>query len=46
MKTPWSNLLQYGVALAAMIVIVIAGFFLMIVIGVAVLISKFLVFIK
>ena len=46
MKTPWSNLLQYGVGTAAMIVIIIGGLIMLAVVGMAVLVTKFLVFIR
>lgn len=46
MKTPWSSLLQYGVGIAAVIVIAFAAIGLMIVVGVAVLLAKVAVFVK
>jgi len=46
MKTPWSNLLQYGVGTAAMIVIIAGGIIMLTIVGIAVLISKIGVFIK
>jgi hypothetical protein len=46
MKTPWSNLVTYGVGGAAILVIAIGGIIMLSVVAVAVLISKFLVFIK
>jgi len=46
MKTPWSNLLQYGVGIATMAVIIAGGLIMLTVVGLAVVISKVLVFIK
>jgi hypothetical protein len=46
MKTPWSSLMQYGTAIAAMAVIVAASLIFLTVLGVAILISKMLVLIK
>jgi hypothetical protein len=46
MKTPWSNLLQYGTATATIIVLSICGIALLATVGVAVVLSKILVFIK
>ena len=44
MKTPWSSLLNYGTAVAAVIVISISIVALLIVVAAAVLISKFIEF--
>lgn len=44
MKTPWSSLLQYGTAAAAMIVISLSVVGLMFVVALAVIVSKILVF--
>ena len=46
MKTPWHKLLQYGTALAAVTVILLAGVILLAVVGAAIVLSKILVFIK
>jgi len=46
MKTPWSGLLQYGTAIAAIVVISIAGLLLMTVVGAAIVVSKLLVIIR
>lgn len=42
MKTPWSSLLQYGTAIATLIVMSIAGIIFLAVVGVAILITKVL----
>jgi len=44
MKTPWSNLLNYGTAFAAILVIAISTMCLLIVVAAAVLVSKFVEF--
>lgn len=44
MKTPWSKLLNYGTAVAAVVVISVSMVCLLIVVGAAVLLSKFLEF--
>jgi len=46
MKTPWNSLLQYGTAVAALIVITICGAILMAVVAGAIVISKILVIIR
>lgn len=46
MKTPWSSLIQHGTALAAVIVISISALILMTVVGIAIAITKILVFIR
>lgn len=46
MKTPWSNLLRYGVGTAAMIVIIAGGLIMLTIVGIAVVLSKISVFIK
>ena len=40
MKTPWSNLLDYGVGFATVVVMCAAGFIVLSVIAIAVLLSK------
>ena len=46
MKTPWSNLIQYGIGVATIIVISLSAICLLLVVGAAAVISKLLVFIK
>ena len=46
MKTPWSNLLQYGTAVAAVVVLAVAGIIMMATVALAVLLAKLSVFIK
>jgi hypothetical protein len=46
MKTPWSNLLQYGIATTTVIVLAIGGIIMLSVVGIAVVLSKISVFIK
>lgn len=46
MKTPWSNLVQYGVGLAVLLVMAVGGIIMLSIVGIAVVISKILVFIK
>jgi hypothetical protein len=46
MKTPWSELLKYGVTVATVIVGCIGGLIVLGLIGIVVLVTKFLVFIK
>lgn len=46
MKTPWSGLLNYGTAFAAIMVISISTICLLIVVGAAVLVAKFTEFIS
>ena len=43
MKTPWSNLLQYGTGIAVLIVITISILGLLLAVSIAVLLSKILV---
>lgn len=46
MKTPWSNLIQYGVGVATIAVMAICGIILLLTVGVAIAIVKVSVFIK
>jgi hypothetical protein len=46
MKTPWSNLLQYGAGLAVIVVMLAAGLIMFAVVGLAVALAKLSVFIK
>lgn len=46
MKTPWSDLLQYGAGIAVIVVLLAAGLILFAVVGFAVLLAKLSVFIK
>ncbi len=46
MKTPWSNLLQYGAGIAVIVVLLAAGLILLTVVGLAVVLAKLSVFIK
>ena len=46
MKTPWSDLVKHGVAAATLIVGCISGLIVLGIMGLVVLIVKFLVFIK
>lgn len=46
MKTPWSNLLQYGIGFAAVTIISLSAICLLIVVGAGVLVAKFSTFIK
>jgi len=41
MKTPWSNLLQYGAGFATIVVLCIAGIIMMTVVAIGVLLVKF-----
>jgi hypothetical protein len=46
LKKKWNTLLSYGVGIAAIFVITVAAVCMMIVVGVAVITAKVLVFIK
>ena len=46
MKTPWSDLLQYGVSIAVIVVMLAAGLIFFTVLGVAIMLAKLAVFIK
>jgi hypothetical protein len=46
MKTPWSDLLQYGVVLATIVVLLIAGIIVFSFFGVAVFLGKLWMLIK
>jgi len=46
MKTPWRSLMQYGVGLAAMLVIILGGLIMLTVVGIAVVLAKLAVFMK
>jgi hypothetical protein len=46
MKTPWSDLLKYGIGTATFIVMAICGIIMLAAIGLVILITKVLVFIK
>lgn len=46
MKTPWSNLLQYGTGIAVMIVTILSALGLLLVVALAVIVSKILVIIR
>ena len=46
MKTPWSDLLEYGAGIATVVVLGVAGLMLFVIIGVAVLAAKLMDFIK
>jgi hypothetical protein len=46
LKNKWNTLLSYGVGLAAIFVITVAAVFMMLVVGVAVVTAKVLMFIK
>ena len=46
MKTPWSDLLEYGAGIATVVVLGVAGLLLFVLIGVAVLAAKLMDFIK
>jgi hypothetical protein len=46
MKTPWSNLVTYGVGGAATLVIALGSIIVLCIVGIAVAISKFIAFIK
>jgi len=46
MKTPWSNLVHYGVGTAAIIVIIAGGLIMLPIVGIAVVLSKISIFIK
>jgi hypothetical protein len=46
MKTPWSDLLQYGAGIAVIIVILFASILLLAVVGVAVVLTKIMWYIK
>lgn len=46
MKTPWSDLLQYGAGIAVIVVMLAAGLIFFAVLGVAIILAKLAVFIK
>ena len=46
MKTPWSDLIDYGVGVAAIAVMLITGLLLFGVLGTAVLLAKLFAFIR
>ena len=46
MKTPWSDLVKYGVATATLLVVAFAGLIALSVIGIVVALTKFVAFIK
>lgn len=46
MKTPWSDLLQYGAGIAVFVVLLAAGLVFFAVVGIAVILAKLAVFIK
>jgi hypothetical protein len=46
LKKKWDTLLSYGVGLAAIFVITVAAVFMLMVVGIAVITAKVLVFIK
>lgn len=46
MKTPWSSLLEHGTTIAVLIVLAISAIAMLIVVGLAVLMSKILVIIR
>ena len=46
MKTPWSNLIQYGVGTATVIVLAVGGIIMLLIVGLAVVLAKISVFIK
>jgi hypothetical protein len=46
MKTPWSNLLQYGIGVTTVIVLAIGGIIMLSIVGLAVVLSKISVLIK
>jgi len=46
MKTPWSDLLRYGITITTITVITISAVCLLTILGIVVLITKALVFIR
>jgi len=46
MRQKWNTLMQYGLGTATIFALTIAAICLMLVVGIAILITKFLVFIK
>lgn len=46
MKTPWSQLIDYGVGVAAVTVMLIAGILLFGILGTAVMLAKLFAFIR